>query len=689
MSDWFKEQQDRTERIEKAWKTQSLSASEDLDNILKAKSGVYANTPENRKKGRVGIPYGRGNIGSEGVVKVEEKEKNTRSSARKWWSSLSMNEQDKFRKEHPFFGKMDKDYFYAHKTSVEQVYEHYKKTHKKDVKKLESKVTMSNLDWGKTTAERNSNLDKYNSLKSNEEKEKFKKELKKSIKKSESIDIIFKAFEEGKISEDILEKAWSVDLQKKNPGSAWKTVNGAKILVGKGGEVLASNKELKSKLEGKKGINISDFKRRSIEGESGLLDGLLMNDVGNVLKIYEKKPKNENIDLYNKIKGIARNEKLKSGKQVDFVNYNELKELLKNTKEAGKSTEKKENKKEYKFKNITTTRLDEIDASLQRAGVDSTPDFNSMTINIKESDKAKADKVLSSYKGDMKSEEKKEIKGLSKKDEKAFDDFLKREKVGYATALKNPGRMNELVDKFKKEQSSKKEEKETKQVDKAPTLDTFKEIAKTAKDADDFISKVREIKNVPTEVAKEFQDKYGKGKSIKEASLAFINDVKGKGTSEKKEIEKPKKESTVISNKISKDLDSFAKQKLDNEKTETISKLANLASKIDEKYLSTKTKNKLNKLVDDIYVKGYFGDHQKNIAVVDKIYRAKDIKESLSALKTLNNRLAKEDSFALEEDMVDKIQSVLVEAAKEQLNKKTTEKLNYKLFKALIDELDK
>lgn len=134
------------------------------------------------------------------------------------------------------------------------------------------------------------------------------------------------------------------------------------------------------------------------------------------------------------------------------------------------------------------------------------------------------------------------------------------------------------------------------------------------------------------------------------------------------------------SNKTYKDLDNFGKKSLDNEKTETISKLHNLASKLDERYLSSKTKDKLNELVEDLYIEGYFGDHQKNIAVVDKIYNSKNIKESLSALKTLNNRLAKEDSYALEEDMVNKIQDLLVEAAKEQLNKKTTEKKNYKLF---------
>lgn len=44
------------------------------------------------------------------------------------------------------------------------------------------KITMNNLDWGKSTAERNANLDKYNSLKTDKEKNDFLKKL-----KSESI----------------------------------------------------------------------------------------------------------------------------------------------------------------------------------------------------------------------------------------------------------------------------------------------------------------------------------------------------------------------------------------------------------------------------------------------------------------------------------------------------------------------
>lgn len=46
----------------------------------------------------------------------------------KWWSSLSINEQKKYTKEHPFFGSMSQDYTRSHKTSIPQIYLHYKNT---------------------------------------------------------------------------------------------------------------------------------------------------------------------------------------------------------------------------------------------------------------------------------------------------------------------------------------------------------------------------------------------------------------------------------------------------------------------------------------------------------------------------------------------------------------------------------
>ena len=50
------------------------------------------------------------------------------AEALKWWSELSMNEQNHYISLHPFFSKMSKTYFGLHSTSITQVYEHYKTT---------------------------------------------------------------------------------------------------------------------------------------------------------------------------------------------------------------------------------------------------------------------------------------------------------------------------------------------------------------------------------------------------------------------------------------------------------------------------------------------------------------------------------------------------------------------------------
>jgi hypothetical protein len=69
------------------------------------------------------------------------------------------------------------------------------------------------------------------------------------------------------------------------------------------------------------------------------------------------------------------------------------------------------------------------------------------------------------------------------------------------------------------------------------TLDTFKNIAKESNDVDDFISKVRNIKNVPPSVANEFNEKYGKGGSlsIKQASQNFMDEFGDKKDGKTKE----------------------------------------------------------------------------------------------------------------------------------------------------------
>lgn len=95
--------QDKIKEQENLIKSSYLTPIE--DEIRKSRAGIYENTPENQKLGRVGQKYGA------------EKKGNDRE-------------------------------------------------------------TMTNLEWGNTTEERNKNLDKYDSLKTDEEKQKFLKEIK-------------------------------------------------------------------------------------------------------------------------------------------------------------------------------------------------------------------------------------------------------------------------------------------------------------------------------------------------------------------------------------------------------------------------------------------------------------------------------------------------------------------------------
>ena len=331
-------------------------------------------------------------------------------------------------------------------------------------------------------------------------------------------------------SEDLndIEKGFSSDLQKRFPNGGWRTINGAKVFVN-GGKVVAGlggfNKEIDKFFDDKKG---GGDKKQSPKGES----------------------------------------------------------------------------KEYKFNKITHTRLDEIDASLQRAGIDSTPDFNNMTIKIKDGDKAKVDKVLSSYKGDMvgndhqkyvdefnktgkfsegfyklPSKEQMEIISNTKstKASKEAKEKLQEQTKKATSAGMSVGRsfsslspeerdkkiksFRNVVDKLKEKNKdlpqneleamfkvAKKDKQnaynetsknaadasmqaatellkgKSEKKDSTPTLDTFKDIAKNSKDVEDFMSKVQKIKNVPAEVANEFRSKYGRGKTQREASVAFLKE---------------------------------------------------------------------------------------------------------------------------------------------------------------------
>jgi cob(I)alamin adenosyltransferase len=136
-----------------------------------------------------------------------------------------------------------------------------------------------------------------------------------------------------------------------------------------------------------------------------------------------------------------------------------------------------------------------------------------------------------------------------------------------------------------------------------------------------------------------------------------------------KEVNKLKKEYSNLSKE--------SKTQIDNESLKSTETLKKLASKLDLKYLSSKTKDKLDKLQEDLQINSNLSIDGKSS---DKVYEAKDIKEFFNALHSNNKQVQKEDSFVLEKEDADKAQNMLINALQEQINKQVTEKTNLKLF---------
>ena len=247
----------------------SIEKSED-GKLIKARSGVYANTAQNRKAGRVGQKYG--GLKKEDIKEIKEKEAQSNSKMNQekletikevisdqefkklkadiqdlkesgkdskgikgGLSENSMKAVDKIlssAKDKPKLSmlspgevvdlisgesakkenadnKDDSSIDYKTKTIQEltkmigmgdkspelaaevkkrsidkqvdilnEAIKKEKENKKESTDNKDGEVKMNNLDWGKTTEERNKNLDKFESLKTKEEKEDFKKKLK-------------------------------------------------------------------------------------------------------------------------------------------------------------------------------------------------------------------------------------------------------------------------------------------------------------------------------------------------------------------------------------------------------------------------------------------------------------------------------------------------------------------------------
>lgn len=128
---------------------------------------------------------------------------------------------------------------------------------------------------------------------------------------------------------------------------------------------------------------------------------------------------------------------------------------------------------------------------------------------------------------------KESLSGLEKDSKKMSVDEIKDkieevEKIIGSDKISNKDRVDYMktVATLTGELANKLKRGEKSDGDKSITMDTFKDIAKQSKDVSDFMSRVRKIKNVPSKVAKEFNEKYGQGGKLspEKASLAFMKE---------------------------------------------------------------------------------------------------------------------------------------------------------------------
>jgi hypothetical protein len=130
-----------------------------------------------------------------------------------------------------------------------------------------------------------------------------------------------------------------------------------------------------------------------------------------------------------------------------------------------------------------------------------------------------------------------------------------------------------------------------------------------------------------------------------------------------------------------KNLLSFKNQILDCDNVQTYATLYTMSKLIDSKYLSPINKDRLNQLIEDIYVHSYIGvcDGSNN-RIENELCYSKSIQNSLLLIKNISKGVVEEDMVPLEQDMIDKLQDFIYNVLFEQTNKMETERLNYKLF---------
>lgn len=399
-----------------------------------------------------------------------------------------------------------------------------------------------------------------------------KNDMKKSLQDT------FDTLEGGLSSSDMIQKSIDNTLEKAKalaPGGRWITIDGRHVHVGAGGEVDAGKIYGKDEKGSKKKWSKGDEIGKTKSGKSVYED---MSHSGH--KDFTEQDHEDARRVHMNEEVTGRTNSRRDEAEADHgraANKAQAREASK--KDQGKGKESK------------STGVAHVDEALKNHGFDTSYDHNSDTRKLavtylkreKEKLDKKVDKLAESAAGgknkveldkhakalgvlkDNISKHEKTIgadkKGSEKKGSKnqpSLKHFIGDEgmfrggefKVVSHQSYPNRYTIQELDENGKAKggtdtinqkdfESSfskfpKSEGSASKKESGTPTMDTFKDIAKNSKDVTDFMSKVREVKNVPSSVATEFQEKYGGGQQTLEGASKKFMDEHGKSTPKKK-----------------------------------------------------------------------------------------------------------------------------------------------------------
>jgi hypothetical protein len=517
--------------------------------------------------------------------------------------------------------------------------------------------------------------------------------------------------------EDFL-KGFGADLEKRFPNGSWKTVGGSKVFIN-GGKVVAGldgfNKEIDKFFEGKKAkqssskskedaqhkTELDNYKkatgekkermRKILESNAKMDDSKLNDEQKKIkqrsIKMLQQSPskgsekkqeskKDIGVGL-EYITGRGENMKVVGTKKVGGDNYFEvidtskekpLKDLM--TKEDIESelkfAEKQLPQKQEREKQDKIQEQKDVDAKKEFDNIDGFGNnLSSMALGKVKQDLNK--KVNLQGKGQMTRKEyiKDKLKdGYEVKTNTAGQRVLMAKDGAW---IGNKNLVNKTALDYAEHLSKNK-----------PKADSKKEVKNKR---DDIYARLDKYKDTGMYKTTEERDRHAAEYKKAQQELSELNKQEDKKTDKKSETVvknkdefKPDKKTATNQNKLSKDIDTWSKKYLDPEKTESLQELKKYASKIDDKFISKKTKDKISKLMDQVELDYYGGNS-------GEVVGTKSLTGQLQDLIVINKYLSKkEDSYTLEEESLSEIRDVIIDALKEQINKKTTEALNYKLF---------